>query len=88
MSAVPSVSPAGSSQGYSFAIWLARNKASLKQAVSIMLGLITAFLPQIKDTTLSIGLGALVKVISQLALDWIDFRFSMVPLGLQEPIQK
>jgi hypothetical protein len=84
VASAPVVSPPGSSEGYSFAIWLARNKGSLKQAVSIGLGLVTAFLPQIKDTTVSIAAGALVKIVSQLALDWIDFRLSAVPLD-QKP---
>ncbi len=74
----PVVSPPGSSEGYSFKVWLAKNKGKLKQLISISGGVLVAFTPLIKDTQLSIAAGAAVKVLLDLALDWIDFRFSAV----------
>lgn len=73
------VSPAKSFAGYSFRVWLVKNKESLKELVSITLGVVTAFLPQIKDTTLSVAAGAAVKIVAKLALDALDFYLSEVP---------
>ena len=86
MSATPPVSPAGTSQGYSVSVWLSRNKTYVKALISIAFGVITSFLPQIKDTNLSIAAGSAVSLISKMALDWIDFRFSDVPLDQQPPL--
>ena len=75
------VSPAGSAVGYSLRVWLARNKNYLKALLSIVGALATAFLPQIKDTNLSIAAGGAVGILVKMGLDWIDFYFSAVPLS-------
>jgi len=81
----PDVSPAGSVKGYSFRVWLEKNKGKLKQLVSISAGVVVAFTPLIKNTTLSIAAGAAAKLLLDLALDALDFWLTAVPLENRTP---
>ncbi len=75
------VSPPGSFEGYSLRVWLSRNKGYLKALVSVAFGIVTTFLPQIKDTNLSIAAGSAVSLGLKLALDALDFWLSDVAVA-------
>ena len=80
------ISPAGSSAGWSWTVWLAKNKTGLKWLATALFTFLSALVPGIESVELRGFLAALVAFASKLSLDWIDFRFSDVPLdGVKEP---
>ena len=70
-------SPTGSMAGYSLLTWLRKNKGAVKQTVSIAGGLAVAWALKFDPT--GIGVGALAKVLLQLALDAVDYFLTMNP---------
>ncbi|HRI09220.1 MAG TPA: hypothetical protein PKW35_15465 [Nannocystaceae bacterium] len=80
------VSPAGSSAGWSWSVWLAKNKAGLKWIATALFTFLSALIPGIESVELRGLLAAIVAFVSKFTLDWIDFRFSDVPLvDVHEP---
>lgn len=76
----PTTSPRLSFKGYSFWIWLQKNKESLKNLVMAMVALGLFFLPQIEDPALSAGVAAVGAALSKLGLSAIDYFLSDVPI--------
>lgn len=85
----PPASPPGSSAGWTFPIWLSKNKNLLKQAVSYIAAVFTGIIGMIHVVpsgpwaivvTALVGLATLaVQFGTRLALDWIDYRYTNNP---------
>jgi len=88
--AVPS--PSGSSAGWLFSTWLAKNKNMLKQGVSYITAAFTALIGLIHVVpagqggawavilTGFVGVATVaVQLASRFVLDWIDYRYSDSP---------
>ena len=74
-------SPPRSSEGWSWRVWLSRQKSVIKTFVSILGAYLLSLVPTGLDPNLqdviAIGLGLAVRAV----LDWIDFYLSEVPLN-------
>jgi hypothetical protein len=73
------ISPRGSSIGYSFTVWFTRNKDSLKTLTAGVISVATTWASMQALPTWALPLPALVfGFVSKWALDWIDYRYSVV----------
>lgn len=74
------VSPSGSSAGWSWNVWLTKNKGRLKWIVTLLFAYLSTLIPGIPSVELQALLAGLVAFVSSFVLDWIDFRFSAVAI--------
>lgn len=81
MSAIVPTSPPGTSQGWSFKVWLARNKGYVKGTVAAVAGVGTYAIGFIKDPVVNGAASTVFGLAVRLGLDWLDFYLSEVPLG-------
>jgi hypothetical protein len=82
-------SPPGSSAGWSFSVWLTKNKNMLKQGISYITAAFTGLIgmihivpsgPWAVIVTAGVGVATVaVQLGSRFALDWIDYRYSDGP---------
>lgn len=72
------VSPKGSSVGWSWRVWLSRQKSVIKTFAALLFAYLATLVPTSLDADaqnlIALGLG----LVSRAALDWIDFRLSEV----------
>ena len=73
------ISPAGSSKGFRFNVWVRKNKNKIKQVVSIFGGIAVVVIAK-NAMLVDLGLGAGTAVAIDLAIDWLDYRYSDVKL--------
>lgn len=78
------VSPKGSSVGWSWRVWLVKQKSVIKTFVSLLGAFLISIVPTTLDPNLqnaiSIGIGIGIRA----ALDWLDFYLSEVPLETRQ----
>lgn len=74
------VSPAGSSVGWSWRVWLARQKSVLKTGVALILAYLSSLVPVVADPALTGVIAFLVGLGSRAAMDRLDFWLSEVTL--------
>ena len=73
-------SPALSASGWSWRVWLTRQKSVAKTILSLFFAYLTSLIPTGLDPNLQNGLSILSAFIARAALDWIDFYLSDVPV--------
>ncbi len=76
----PSVSPAGSSVGWSWATWARRQKSFLKGGAAVILGYLSTFVPVVQSPEATAAIAFGVGLISRALLDRLDFWLSDVAL--------
>lgn len=77
------ISKANSLNGYSFFIWLSKNKADIKKFITYIFAILTFFVSIWTaniNPTLSIAISGIVGILTKLLLDFIDFYFTEVEL--------
>lgn len=74
-------SPAGSASGWSWRVWLTRQKSVIKTFVSLLGAFLTSLIPTTLDPNVQNGLAIVAGLALRAALDWIDFYLSDVPVG-------
>lgn len=80
MSAIVPTSPAGSAKGWSFKVWFARNKGYVKGTVAALAGAGNYAIGLIKDPVINGAVSTVFGLAVRLALDWLDFYLSEVPI--------
>lgn len=80
MSAQPPVSPPMSTSGWSWRVWLSRQKSVAKTILSLFFAYLTSLIPTSLDPNLQNGLAILSAFVARAILDYLDFWMSEVPL--------
>lgn len=74
------VSPPRSTAGWSWRVWLSRQKSVAKTILSLFFAYLTSLIPTGLDPNLQNGLAILSAFAARAALDYLDFWLSEVPL--------
>ena len=74
------VSPAGSSVGWSWRVWLARQKSVIKTFASLLFAYLASLIPTGLNPNLQNSIALGLGLAARGALDWIDYRLSEVTL--------
>lgn len=74
------ISPAGSAEGWSWKVWLRKQKSVVKTFVSLLGAFLTSLIPTTLDPNVQNGLSIVVGLAIRAALDWLDFYLSDVPV--------
>lgn len=80
MSATPPVSPPRSASGWSWRVWLSRQKSVIKTILSLFCAFLASLIPTNLDPNLQNGLSILFAFVARAVLDYLDFWLSEVPL--------
>lgn len=82
MSAQPPapISPPKSATGWSWRVWLSRQKSVAKTILSLFFAYLTSLIPTTLDPNLQNGLSILSAFAARAGLDYLDFWLSEVPL--------
>jgi len=74
------VSPPLSTSGWSWRVWLSRQKSVIKTILSLFFAYVASLIPTNLDPNFQNGLSILSAFIARAALDYLDFWLSEVPL--------
>jgi hypothetical protein len=80
MSDTQPVSPPMSINGWSWRVWLSRQKSVIKTILSLFFAYLASLVPTSLDPNLQNGLSILFAFVARAVLDYADFYFSEVPV--------